>query len=486
MSWIDKTIEIVAPMVALKRAQARSAMRVINEFERKYDAASYSRRTANWQAPATSANRELEFQLRTIRNRARDLARNNDYAKRALDVIEGNTIGTGIRPAPWEDGRIEKRVKRIWNAWGETSACDWDDQLDFYGLQGLIMRTVAESGECLVLKRRVNNRVNPIQLQVLEPDYLDPYKTSFQIFPCQPFDFMGISFDARGKRTGYWLYDNHPSDGFNYKSRFVPASDVIHVYLKERPGQARGVPWGVQSFIKIKDLGEYQDAQLIRQKIAACFSVFVTSPTGHSVLGSTKDARLEKVEPGIVEYLAPGETVTMASPPGAEGYKDYTSTVLHEIAAGYGITYEALTGDYSQVNFSSGRMGWIEMSRNIKKWQHRMMVPMVCSRVWEWFIEGAQISGQIARDVPVKWTPPRREMIDPVKEVKGMAEEVANGFSSWSEKVRENGYDPDDVLDEMKSDAEKFTAAGLPIPWVKQTASGNSEQAEPANLEQNE
>jgi lambda family phage portal protein len=260
-----------------------------------------------------------------------------------------------------------------------------------------------------------------------------------------------------------------------------PLTDVIHVYLKERPGQARGIPWGVQSFVKLRDLGEYQDAQLIRQKIAACFSVFITSPTGNSVLGSKKDDRLEKVEPGIVEYLSPGEQVSFATPPGAEGYRDYTSTVLHEIAAGYGITYEAMTGDYSQVNFSSGRMGWIEMSRNVKKWQHNMMMPMVCNRVWKWFIEAAQITGQVGRDVPVKWTPPRREMIDPVKEVKGMSEEVANGFASWAEKVRENGYDPDDVIDEMQSDKAKLEAAKLSLTWMNPVQQRQPAQPPPAN-----
>lgn len=466
MNILDKAIQVLSPERALKRAQSRTALRVIEDFEkRSYNAASHSRRTANWHAPSTSANRELEYSLRTLRNRSRDMVRNNDYAKRAIEVIDGNAIGTGIRPAPWEDGRVEKRVKKLWNQWGESTACDWDEQLDFYGIQGLVLRTVAESGECLILRRR-NAQDIPVQLQVLEPDYLDPYKTSMAIVAGQPFDFMGISFDARGKRRGYWLYDTHPSEGFNYQSRFVPADDVIHVYLKERPGQARGVPWGVQSFIKLRDLGEYQDAQLIRQKIAACFSVFVHSQSGTSVLGNNEKDRLEKVEPGIIEYLSPGEQVTMAVPPPAEGYRDYTATVLHEIAAGYGITYEAMTGDYSQVNFSSGRMGWIEMSRNIKKWQYRMMMPLVCDRVWQWFIEAAQISGQIGRDVPVKWTPPRREMIDPVKEVKGMAAEVANGFASWAEKVRENGYDPDDVIDEMQSDKAKLESFGIILPWM--------------------
>jgi len=469
MNFLDKAIAIFSPETAFKRAQANAALKVLDEHLniRKYDAASNSRRTANWQAPATSANRELEFQLQTLRNRSRDIVRNNQFGKKAMDVIKGNTVGTGIRPAPWEDGQVEKRIKKLWAEWGEKTACDWDEQLTFYGLQGLIIRTVAESGECLILKRRVNNRNNPIQIQVLEPDYLDSYHTSFQIEPGQPFEFMGIAFDANGKRTGYWLYNNHPSDGFNYKSRFVPASDVIHIYLKERPGQARGIPWGVQSFVKIRDLGEYQDAQLIRQKIAACFSVFVTTQSGQTVLGNNSTDRLEKVEPGIIEYLSPGESVTMATPPPAEGYKEYTSAVLHEIAAGYGITYEAMTGDYSQVNFSSGRMGWIEMSRNIKDWQANMMVPMLCDKVWDWFIEGAIISGKIKRNVLVKWTPPRREMIDPVKEVEGMASEVENGFTSWSEKVRENGYDPDDVIEELKTDKQKFEQAEMPVPWIK-------------------
>ncbi|NJL19359.1 MAG: phage portal protein, partial [Bdellovibrionaceae bacterium] len=57
---------------------------------------------------------------------------------------------------------------------------DADGQLDFAGIQALVARTVVESGECLVrfrLRRPGDGLAIPLQLQVLEPDFLDHTKT---------------------------------------------------------------------------------------------------------------------------------------------------------------------------------------------------------------------------------------------------------------------------------------------------------------------
>jgi lambda family phage portal protein len=214
--------------------------------------------------------------------------------------------------------------------------------------------------------------------------------------------------------------------------------------------------------LRLRDFDDYEDAQLMRQKVAACFSVFITDPTGEA--GNDQKPRIDRLEPGLIEDLAPGKQVTFANPPAADGYNDYSRNVLRAIAAGYGTTYEAMTGDLSNVNFSSGRMGWLEFQRLIGEWQQFMLLPMLCDRAWSAFIEGGVISGLLpmaARSVTAAWTFPAREMIDPVKEIKGKSEEVRNGFMSWQEAVREFGRDPETVLQQMKEDAENFTRLGL-------------------------
>jgi lambda family phage portal protein len=295
-----------------------------------------------------------------------------------------------------------------------------------------------------------------------------------------------VHFDKEGRRTGYWLYDQNPYDTFQSTSKFVPVDEVIHLYNVERPGQVRGVPWGASAIIRLRNFDEYEDAQLVRQKIAACFSVFVQDSTHaeSGVIGGSDTDMLEKVEPGIIEHVPPGKQVVFGNPPGVEGYNEYSTKTLQAVAAGYGVTYEALTGDLSGVNFSSGRMGWLEFYRNVVHAQQHIMIPQMCDRSFDWFLLGLELKGTSYGPLNQSWTPPRREMIDPVKETKAMVLAIRNGLMSYAEAVRQFGGDPDLLLDEIKKYQDKFddmeiTLDSDPRRPNPEGATNNREPSEP-------
>lgn len=482
MNWLDKTIDWFSPKAGLERAKARKAVSLV----RSYDGASRGRRMTNWQASTSSANAETISQLMLLRDRSRDLVRNNPWAARAVQVIASNVVGTGILPqAQGRTKTISKRQQTLWEQWGDTTQCDADGRHDFYGIQALIMRTVAESGECLVRRRwrRDEDGLSvPFQMQVLEPDHLDVFKdgplsTGYMI--------QGIEFNKVGQRVAYWLYPEHPGGrlgmGVASQSFRVPASEIIHVYRVDRPGQARGVPWCAPAIVRLRDLADYEDAQLLRQKLAACFTAFVYD----SEFGEGSDQPIsESLEPGAIEFLPNGKQITFSNPPGADGYGQYTSDVLGSVAMAFGITREALTGNLSEVNFSSGRMGWIEFQRNIEAWQWQMLVPQLCGRVWEWFNDAAELTG--SERTSVTWTPPRREMIDPVKELKGMNTAVRSGFTSLSEAIRKLGYDPEQVLTELSADMELLDRLGLVLDSDPRSDSNRTDNQESDNNVENE
>lgn len=466
MSFIDKFIGVFSPKAEFERAKFRTAAKILNEHfgERKYDGASRGRRTANWQASGTSANTEISGALGTLRARSRDLVRNNTYARQAVyRLIPNNVVGTGIRPAPFLDKRSEKRIKKAWRDWAEKTTCDFDGQSTFYGLQRLVMRSVAESGEAIVRKRRIAADL-PIQLQVCEGDHLDTMKTYDRIEGGGYIE-QGIEFDRNGRKVAYWIYDVHPGENSirsELVSRRIPASEVLHIFYKERPGQNRGVPWLVASMMKAKDIDEFEQAEIVRQKIAACFAAFVTDTGGDGLNGMSKQEveQAERIEPGMIEYLPAGKQVHFANPNAKEGYEEFMRQSTRAVASGIGVTYEGMTGDLSNVNFSSGRMGWLEFQRTVNDWQD-MIVNQLCEGVWAWFNEGLLMTGRIREEIDADWTKPRREMIDPVKETKAEVAKVKAGMKSWSEMVREQGGDPDDVLEELSADMKKIEAAGL-------------------------
>lgn len=456
MSVVDRIIGIFNPKAEFSRAQYRQAIQEM----RKYDAAAKGRRTSDWKATGASANAETYESLKILRDRSREKVRNNPYARKALGTIVRNTIGTGIRPRPMVSGPDATALMTEFNAWADSTMCDYDGRKTFYGLQRLIMRTVSESGAALVMKRVSTDRDNPLQLQVLEPDYIDLLKESTQVEGTQgDYIVQGIQFNSRGQRTGYWLYDRHPGDyqGSILVSKFRKAEDVLHIFRVDRPGQCHGIPDGTAAMLRLKDFDDYEDAQLVRQKIAACFSVFVQDANPELPTGSASaDGLTDKIQPGAIQRLDPGKTVTFASPPGAEGYSDYARKILQAISAGYEITYESMTGDLSGVNFSSGRMGWLEAQRYYSDNQQDIIIPLFCDPVWSWWTSMRKITKSSKADTSVQWTPPRREMIDPVKETQAIIAQIRAGLTSWQESVREQGYDPDTLIAQMVEDFKKF------------------------------
>lgn len=458
--------------MAFERVRYQQAVQLLAGKKRGYDAASAGRRTAGWRTPATSANSENSPNLSRLRFIGRDLERNNPWAVKALYTITSNVVGEGIRAKAVNGNAGQRqRAEKLWKQWAESTACDFDGIRNFYSIQELVMRTLARDGECLVRFRRNPDMPHvPLQMQVLEPDYLDPYRIINPDTGNRVID--GIEVDMEGRRVAYWLYPHHPGDTrtvlwFNaLVSHRVPLDQVVHVYKQDRPGELRGVSWFAPVAITLRDLSDFEGAELVRQKIAACFTVFVKDVDGGDdpttdMTQDPLDEVLEKVEPGIVEYLPPGKDVSFAAPPETHTFDPFSRAQLRKVAAGMGLTYESLTGDMSQTNFSSARMGWVEMGRNVESWRWRLLIPMLCIPVWEHFIEAASLTGPSLEGVDSYWTAPRRETIDPLKETEASMRAMRAGIKSWSETARENGYDPEALAAEMGEDIKRFDRYGL-------------------------
>ncbi|WP_299082817.1 phage portal protein [uncultured Paraglaciecola sp.] len=469
MNLIDEVVGVFDPVAKLNRLRARKALDIIHK--RSYDGARSGRRTNGWVAGSTSANSELAPSLTSLRNRSRDLVRNNPYASKVIRVLTSNVVGTGIMP------NIEdKKTAELWEMWAlEVDQCDADGCFDFLGLQSLIARTIFESGECIVRlrhRRPSDNLVVPLQLQVLEPDYLDSNK--FEKLKNGGYIQYGIEYNALGKRVAYWLFKEHPGENSplakGIKSFRVVADDVIHIYEKNRPGQSRGVPILSSCMMTANDLDEYEEATLVRKAAEACITAVVnTDDSGSSIAPSSTDAegrRIEELSPGMVEYLGTNESITFNNPPASVGYSEYVSNRLHSIAAGAGVTYEQMTGDLSKVNYSSIRAGMLDFRREVEQFQWLVFVPMLCRKVIRAWGKKAELTGgRIKLPARVEWTTPRFDWVDPLKDVKSETEELISSRKTFSQSARERGFNPNSLLEELAKDREMFKKKGIPYPY---------------------
>jgi lambda family phage portal protein len=473
MNVIDRAIEMVAPRYAFRRMQARAALTLTQDFLERhaerfaYEGASAGRRAHGWFAPSSDANVELLGSLVWLRNRSRELMRNNPYAVKAVEELVGNAVGTGIVPqAKTGDVAIDKIIDAEWPFCVE--ACDTPQRLDFYGMQALVMRTMAESGESIVRFRprlaQDNLRV-PLQLQLLEADFLDHARTMGTV---NGHVLQGVQFDLLGRRVAYWIYTYHPGGVLLMNPRGgilslpVPADQILHAYRVIRPGQVRGVPWLTPVMLALRDLDDYADAERVRKKIEACVVAMITQPEGieGSWLGFKGNDALtthpvETFQPGMTAYLKPGEDVKFNNPTALGGYREYKTTELEEIAAGLGLPYELLTGDLSKVNYSSWRGGQLGFRNTIENYRWLTLIPMFCMPVRRRMIDTLVMQGKIpSRAVEdqkinlygTQWTAPRFESVDPVKDAEAALKDIRMGRITWFEAVLANGYDPNAQL----------------------------------------
>ncbi|PSJ55819.1 phage portal protein [Mesorhizobium soli] len=431
-----------------------------------YDGASRSRRTQGWRSVSTDANTEVLGAASRLRDVARDMVRNVPLAARAKHLIAHNVVGTGIIPTiECDDEQLKGQLEDLLKQHFDTTACDAYGRHDLYGQQNVVMGTVPESGEALIRYRpryASDGLPLPFQLQVMEPDYLDSSVNGPQANG--NYAVQGIEFNPFGKIEAYHLFPEHPGSMATYSlqvSKPVPAEFIAHVFYTQRPGQARGISWFAPVILRMRDRADFADAHLMRQKIAACFVAFIKSSEGSGVKDEGKDYPVESFEPGMIERLNDDEEVTFGTPPKVDDYADYIKGQDREIAAGLGISYESFSGDLSNVNFSSGRMGWLVEQRNIDAWRNFMLLPQMMQPVGKWFLDAAAIKLGRSISAKVLWTPPRREMINPREEVAASRDAIRTGLSSRSNEQRKLGFDPADLDEEIAADNTRADDLGL-------------------------
>lgn len=475
MTWLDRAIGWVSPHAELRRARARAALRVV----RAYEGANITRRTSSWKTSGASANAEISSALTKLRNRSRDLVRNNPYGRRAIGTLVGNAIGTGIML-----GTENELLARLWKLW--CAEADFFGDQDFYGIQSLTARAGFEAGDCLIIRIRVpaskaGRSGVPLKLKVLEGDFLDTTKHG----PLTGGNsaVAGVEIDEEGRKVAFWVYTVHPGETSVFQPRIssvrVPAEDVIYHFEKERPGQVLGVPRLATGIMRLRDLDEYQDALMVKKKIEACFAAIITSDSDDVKIGPSTTTetdpdgntrQVDRMTPGMLHRLKPGEEVTFGQPSSGPEV-GYVADHLRAIAAGAGCTYEQLTGDLSRVNYSSMRGGRAEFKILVEQYRWLSFMPQVCERIYGWFEEAAFLAGKLrSTEYDHEWTPPRWEYVNPKEDVETDLLELDGGLASHPEKIRERGGDFLQKVKEIAKGRKTLEDEKVEVHYGKQAA----------------
>ena len=478
---------------------------------RMFGGAALNRLTVDWVSSGTSQDAEVRSSMLTLRNRARQLCRDNDYARQAVRVLVNNVVGTGVqfqsqvrmqRGGGRLDSAINDAIESRWRDWCRKDSADIAGLLCFSEIERLAMASVVESGEVFIrlLRQAPGRSPVPLALQVLEADLLDDnYNgTSEEGNEIR----MGVEVDEYHRPVAYWFYQRHPGDfqygqkSNPYRKRIrVPAAEVIHLYKQDRPGQTRGITRFASALARLHHMDGYADSELIAARAGAALMGFVTSPEGSFPEDDIMDnQRVLDWAPGQWKFLAPGESVTVPNLNRPEGFEPFMRQCLRSIAAGVGVPYPSLSSDYSQTNYSSSRLELLE-ARDGYRAEQSWLIENLHQRVFDEWLDMAALSG--ALNLPGYETDPGRynqprwlargwAWVDPQKEVASYKEAVRCGFMTQGDVIAQGGGDIEELMTARQRELEQAQELGLVFDTdpAQDTQGGQATPADPAPQDQ--
>lgn len=470
---------------------------------RVFQAAAPNRLTAGWSTAPTSINADLKASLPGLVARSRELAQNNDYARKFLQMAATNIVGpsgfTLQMAAKLQNGRPDtsanNAIEAAWANWSRRGVCELSRKLSFVEVQQLLIETAARDGEFLV--RRVLSRdANPYgyALQVLDVDRLDTQYN--ETLASGNRVIMGVEVDAAYAPVAYYLRGSHPGDSEwqgNQRRTKVPAEEIHHGFRANRPEQVRGVPWAHTAMLRLKHLGAYEEAAVVAARVGASKMGWITSPDGTlDALADDIDAQQQtytEVEPGAIGMLPSGYDWKSFDPDYPAGeYGSFVMATLRGIASGLGVAYHSLANDLSSVNYSSARAGVLEERDNWMALQTWFADSFLYPVFAEW-LRSALLMQAITlpngSSLPVfklaQFNMPtflgrRWSWIDPLKDTQANLAAIQAGLKSRREVMAEQGRELDDVWEQLAAEQQKAAEMGLDLDGPTQSAPDTAEE----------
>lgn len=461
-----------------------------------YAAAVHNRFTQDWIFPVgASANDIIRRGHRQLVNRARALARDDGHAKRFLGLVQQNVIGPdGMRMEPRNkdardefDKPLNRNIKAGWLRWAEdpymTSA---DGRSAWVDVENAYMRDIARDGECLIRILEGFDNEFGFAVQVLDPDMLD-VEFNRPAGRGQNEIRMGVEIDQWGRPVNYWLWDRHPGDSLSYtgdRERIaVPASQIIHDFVQEYAGQTRGVTWFAAVMLKMRMLDGYQEAELVAARLAASkmgfFEPDAANPPAVPAGSDDPGGFTAEASPGQFDVLPVGYHLREWDPKHpAAAYDAFTRGMLRVIATGLETSYASLTGDLTQVNYSSIRAGLLterDVWRGLQNRVRRRLHARVYRRWLQWAVTTGQVklpTRNASRHDAHEFLPRGWAWVDPLKDITATGLAIRLGLESRTHAAGQAGRSLDEIFADLDRENQLADEYEVDVSGGKPAANG--------------
>lgn len=488
MNILDSVIGFFSPERGYKRSMYREALK---ERGHAYDAGNFDRLNSSWAGGIMSAEFTDRASRDLIRGRARDLERNSDIANSIINAFTRNIVGTGFSlQAKTGKDKLNKEIETLFKEWTKAKNCDVTGQQSFTQLLRMAVRRKKVDGGILFKKCYTAGGVVPFKLQALEVDELSLSWTT----PHQKGNKVagGIEFDQYNRPVGFWI-SQYSIDGYDVATPiYYDAKDIIFIYSKFRPSQAREISDLAPTLTRIRDVNEFITSVSVKERVSACLSIFVKKapPLGGFGRGAVQTPNgvnysQKRLTPGMITELNAGDDISVVDPKSTSSdAATFLKFQQRLISAGQGLSVEATSRDMSQSNYSSARQAGIEdeltYQEDIELIRDRLLV-----EVYESFIISAVLSGAVnipdfwqnkEKYLKHEWIKGAKKWIDPQKEANATATALASGQKTFAQVTAEGGRDWREQIDELAMVQEYAEKKGVKLNLGVTTINNTNEK----------
>jgi lambda family phage portal protein len=467
-----------------KRALSFIGLTPLPRRQRSYQAGKLNRLNRDWSTMQTSARADVYRYLRPMRARHRVLAKNSDFFKKFLSLMRNNVAGPFGMTLKFAGGTDTQNAEVLaaYQKWCHKEFASVNGRLNFTMILRRIMTIWARDGECLIRKIYGKNKYD-YSLKFIDVNWLDENYNETR--PNGNRVIMSVEIDEDDRHVAYWL--TPPAADFALGMRptilqrtRVPASEMFYLVLPDDENvgddsQTRGVPWGHTGSLSLFNLDRADEANLFSMRAGASKMGFFEHEEGDEEEGQAEDESrpplIDHFEPGTFWDLPPGTKFSAFDPQFPNQTHDpFARYILRRAASGFDVSYHSLTGDLSDVNFSSIRFG-VDQERIIWKALQEELKELFCRPNFIDLVTSMVLSGQLKTVRPKdlenfldpQYQAHRWPYFDPVKDVQAERLAIEAGLDTITDSLAEQGKDLRDVFTKRKLELELAKEMGVPL-----------------------
>ncbi|MDY0164301.1 phage portal protein [Desulfobotulus sp.] len=462
-SGLDAIIGVFLPNAQLRRMCDRQ---MIQRQSQRYAAAQGDH--GAWRAMDQNINDQILAHQPRIAAKVRQLCQDFPLFDRALRVRVQLTCGDGIRlqsrPIIYQDRKalkaITDKIEDAWLRWMDHA--DASGRLHFFELTALAERTRIETGNALAIKIQDTSGPAPVRLLMIDAARLtDQGKPIGKNLMRGGVEIHPVT----GAVEAYHFSD----EGYGSPRRML-ASQVLHLFHQQYPGQVLGVSDFTSAVNLADDVQDLMTSTLDRERMGSKYlgAIKTERPHVHQTANVNHDPARKGVEnlgdgTAVIKYLGYGEDISWAQPAGTgASFDPFMQFLLRTIAISTDTSVEMLTGNYSGLSFSNYRGVRTDLARMITPHQTRL-IRHWCQPVYADFLtlsvyRGALEIPQYTRDErawqQAVWLPPVMPPADPLREYRAQRDDIAALLKSPQEACLSRGRDVEEVLEDIGNFAD--------------------------------